>query len=515
MSLLGIDLGTTYSCVARIDNENHVDVLTFQQQNSPMIPSVVSFRDDGTPFVGKAAKNDLLVHEDKAIDSVKREMNKDYCDKKLNINGILRKISPIEPSACILRYLFYNANKELINTYHEKECSKAVITIPTSFNDVQRERTKISAELAGIEVVGLLQEPTAAAIAYNIKPEETILVFDLGGGTLDVSVVKYEKALNNSYVVLGTPVGDNHLGGKDWDEALVCEVLKKVNIDPKIINKHGRIWAKLMLEAERRKIELSEKYETEFEVITSEGNKIVPILRSQFESVCSGLMNRAVKIVEKAIENANNASIDRFVLVGGSSRMPMVIKELERVFVQRVSKNRRLSDWISLSDPDFAIAKGAAIYAKILLANDKNGIKVEDKVTRSYGFQAMRDNQKVVLNLIYLDDPCIVDNRRITLTTREDNQTMIDVIMIENDSGEDEIVYECTNPLMRKPFMLPENLPKGTEVNFNVSRDRNGIIHTSVECCGNEVQYFANDITDDSILRQVKQTINKMINKEK
>lgn len=515
MSLLGIDLGTTYSCVAKIDERNHIEVITFQRQNKPMIPSVVSFRDDGTPFVGQAAKNDLLVHEDKAIDSVKREMNKEYCDKRLNIDGILRKVSPMEPSACILRHLFYNANKELVETYHEDKCSKAVITIPASFNDIQREKTKTSAELAGIDVIGLLQEPTAAAIAYNIQPEETILVFDLGGGTLDVSVVKYEKNAKNSYVVLGIPAGDDHLGGKDWDEALVCHVLRKVNIDPSTINKHGRVWAQLMLEAENRKIELSERFETSFEVKTSEVNEFVSIRRSEFENICSGLVQRAVKIVEKAIENTNNAPIDRFVLVGGSSRMPMIIKTLEKMFVHRLSNNRLLEDWISLSDPDFAIAKGAAMYAKTILASKDNTIKVEDKVTRSYGFQAMRGNQKVVLNLVYLDDPCIVNDRNFTLTTRRDNQPTMDVIIVENDSVQDEIIYECTNPLMCKSFILPKNLPKGTEVNFCISRDKNGIIHTHVECCGNEIQYLAKDIAEDSILLQIKQTINKMKLKEK
>ena len=378
---------------------------------------------------------------------------------------------------------------------------------------IYKEKTKTSAELAGIDVIGRLQEPTAAAIAYNIQPEETILVFDLGGGTLDVSVVKYEKNAKNSYVVLGTPAGDDHLGGKDWDEALVYHVLRKINIDPSTINKYGRVWAQLMLEAENRKIELSEKEETSFEVKTSEISELVNIRRSEFETICSGLVQRTVKIVEKAIENTN-APIDRFVLVGGSSKMPMIIKTLEREFVHKYSNNRLLENWISLSDPDFAIAKGAAMYAKTLLASEGNTIKVEDKVTRSYGFQAMRGNQKVVLNLVYLDDPCIVNDRKFTLTTRRDNQPTMEVIIVENDSVEDEIIYECTNPLMCKSFILPRNLPQGTEVNFCVSRDNNGIIHTSVECCGNEIQYLAKDIAEDAILLQIRQTINKMKLKE-
>lgn len=514
MSILGIDLGTTYSCVAKSDGKRRVEVLTFQRNNRPMVPSVVSFTDDGTPFVGQSAKNDLLVHEDKAIDSVKREMNKEYCDKMLNIDGILRKVSPMEPSACILRYLFFNANKVLKETYHEPECDKAVITIPASFNDLQREKTKTAAELAGIDVLGLLQEPTAAAIAYNIKPEETILVFDLGGGTLDVSVVRYEQKKSNSYVVLGTPAGDDHLGGKDWDEAMVCHILRKLNIDPESISKHGRIWAELMREAENRKIELSERYQTEFEVKVPGANALVKITRSEFETISSGLVQRAVKIVEKAIQNAGDSSIDRFVLVGGSSRMPMIIKTLEKTFVHKVSKNRLLEDWISLSDPDFAIAKGAAIYANTISSPKNDTVKVEDKVTRSYGFQAMRGTKRILINIIYLDDPCIVEDRSFTLTTRRDNQETIDIVIIENDSIEDELEYDCTNPLLCKSFILPPHLPKGAEVNFHVQRDKNGIIQTSVECCGNEIQYLSKEIAEDSILKQIKQTINKMKIKE-
>ena len=258
MSVLGIDLGTTYSCVASCDSKGHVEMLTFEREKSPTIPSVVAFQDDGTPFVGQKAKNGLMINAEKAIDAVKREMNSEYCKKDIKINGIFRKVSPIEPSSCILRHLFYNANKTIREIYNDKEASKAVVTIPAAFNDNQREKTKLAAELAGIEVLGLLQEPTAAAIAYNIKPEETILVFDLGGGTLDVSIVKYEKDKSNSYSVLGTPAGDVHLGGKDWDEALVLHVLRKANIDPETIDKHGRYWALLIHEAENRKIELTD-----------------------------------------------------------------------------------------------------------------------------------------------------------------------------------------------------------------------------------------------------------------
>ena len=243
-------------------------------------------------------------------------------------------------------------------------------------------------------------------------------------------------------------------------------------------------------------------------------NTFIKITRSEFETISSGLVQRAVKIVEKAIQNAGNSPIDRFILVGGSSRMPMIIKTLERTFVHTISKNRPLKDWISLSDPDFAIAKGAAIYANTISSTKDDTIKVKDKVTRSYGFQAMRGAKRILINIIFLDDPCVVEDRSFTLTTRRDNQETIDIVIIENDSIEDELEYDCTNPLLCKSFILPPHLPKGTEVNFHVQRDKNGIIQTSVECYGNEIQYLSKEIAEDSILKQIKQTINKMKTKE-
>lgn len=516
MGVLGIDLGTTYSGVARCDDTGFVEMVTFQKENEPMIPSVVSFSNDGVPIVGKAAANDLRIHENRAIDAVKREMNKEYCDKQLQIGSVLRTVSPIEPSACILRYLLYNANKELVNTYREPKVKQAVVTIPAAFNDTQREKTKIAAELAGIEVLGLLQEPTAAALAYGINSGETILVFDLGGGTLDVSIVKHEKDKDkSSYIVVGTPAGDDHLGGKDWDEALVNHILRKENIEPETINKHGRVWASLMVEAERCKRDLTKDLKSEFELNYKEINKPVEVTRFEFETVTKVLMNRAVSIVEKAIDNAHNVQIDRFILVGGSSLMPMVRKTLERKFVGRLSNNRPLEDWISLHDPNYAIAKGAAIYAGTFMNKKKETIKVEDKTTRSYGFQAMRGKQKVILNQVFSDDPCVVDNRTFTLMTRRDNQEYMDVVLIENDSVEDETIYECSNPLISKTFKLPKGLPKGTEVDFNVHRDKDGIIHVGVECQEHELHFLAKNVAEDGIINQVKRTISLMIKNEK
>lgn len=515
MNVLGIDLGTTYSCVATCDKNGHVEMLTFEREKTPTIPSVVGFMDDGSPYVGQRAKNGLMIHAEKTIDAVKREMNSVFCQKELTINGIKRRLSPIEPSACILRHLFYNSNKTLKITYNQPETNKVVVTIPAAFNDTQREKTKLAAELAGMEVLGLLQEPTAAAIAYNIKPNETILVFDLGGGTLDVSIVKYEKEKNNSYTVLGTPAGDVHLGGKDWDEALVLHILRKANIDPDKLDRHGRDWAILMHEAENRKIDLTDNLTTEFSVNLPGNTQLISIRRSEFETITASLVRRAVNVVRKAISNANEVPIDRFVLVGGSSRMPMIIKTLEKEFLSKISNHRLLKDWISLEDPDYAIAKGAAKYANLLNDHGNTDFSVNDKTTRSYGFKAMRGSKEVVINLIYADDKCEVENRLFSLRTRRENQSKMDIVIVENDSIEDEISCDCNNPLLVKSLNLPPNSPIGTDVNFIVNRDKNGIVHVNAECGSNSISFQAKEIAEDAIIQQTKDTINKMINKEK
>lgn len=312
-----------------------------------------------------------------------------------------------------------------------------------------------------------------------------------------------------------TPAGDVHLGGKDWDEALVLHALRKANVDLDKIDKHGRYWALLMHEAENRKIELTDNLETQFSITLPEVTQIVPIRRSEFETITASLVRRAVKVVEKALFNANNAQIDRFVLVGGSSRMPMIIKTLEKEFLSKISNHRLLKDWISLEDPDYAIAKGAAKYAGLLGNKNKNDINVNDKTTRSYGFKAMRQSKEIVINMIYSDDDCVVDNRAFTLTTRRDNQEKMDIVIVENDSIEDEISFDSFNPLIQKSLRLPHNIPKGTEVDFIVSRDKNGIVHVEAGCGKNILSFKAKEVAENYIIKQVKETIQKMINKEK
>lgn len=520
MSVFGIDLGTCYSCVAVCDETGHIEVKTPMNQTEPTVPSVVSFENDGTPIVGRAARTRLMARDESSIDAVKREMNEEFCKKELKINGAKRKVSPAEISACVLRYLFYNANKVVVNQDRKPEVRQAVITIPAMFNDTQREKTKLAAEKAGIEVLGLLQEPTAAAISYNIKHGETILVFDLGGGTLDVSIVKNDLG---ALTVLGVPAGDINLGGKDWDESMVNFALKTVGQDPQTINHEKKDWARLMNVAEECKKVLTQSSETDFEInLPSAGlySEFVTITRSQFEKVTRPLVERAMTLVERAIENADTPVIDRFVLVGGSSCMPMILRALEQKFSARYAKGRRTEDWLVLSDPAQAIAKGAAKYAGILSGVLNGSYSIVDKATHSYGFRCGKDDNSddlVIANMIYSTDPMVISNRHYALQTRYDNCEAVTLAIIENDSGEEVMDYNDEPVLVSVELPLPPNTPARSMIKIILNRDNNGIINVVAECNGSKIEFESQKTNQvsSSIQQQIEKTIKKMKSAEK
>lgn len=507
MSVFGIDLGTCYSCVAKCNDKGIIDVKNDLDTGLATIPSVVLY-EKGVPVVGRAAKNSMVLKAGECFSFVKREMNKEYLEQELS-SGLYgsRKVSPAEIQACILRHLYHNANTVVKNTDREPEVTKAVITVPAMFNDTEREKTKLSAQMAGIDVLALVQEPTAAAIAYNIRHGETILVFDLGGGTLDVSIV--QNNLGN-HKVLGVPAGNPQLGGKDWDEALANHVLRKQGISLSSFSRSSKEWARLMKTAEETKQVLTGFNEAEF-------NTAIPhveamITRSEFESVTSPLMEKALEIVDKAIANAGHPVIDRFVLVGGSSRMPMIKRRLQQKYEAEYGRGRRTEDWLVVSDPDQAIAKGAAKYAGVLAGLINSQITLEDKATHSYGFQC-RDRETdelIVLNEILSSDPIEILNKEFNMCTRYYDQRILSVTIIENDRTEYCFNYHEEPILIRKDMELPAFLPKDTVIHYTLNRDKNGIIDVHVECQGRELKFKAKEVVSDEIRRQIEETIRKM-----
>lgn len=508
MSVFGIDLGTCYSCVAKCDEYGNIEVKNDLKSNSPTTPSVVLFK-DGQPIVGKAAKNSMTSKPESCFSFVKREMKNEYLDQELLVGSQSRKVSPVEIQACILRHIFHNANVVVRNLDREEEVTKAVITVPAMFNDTEREKTKIAAQMAGIDVLALIQEPTAAAISYNIKHNETVLVFDLGGGTLDVSIVHNEYG---KHTVLGVPAGNPNLGGKDWDEALVNHVLRKRGLNLSAYARSSKEWAALMKTAEEVKIILSEIDETDF-VIPVPPYESVTISRSEFESVTRNLVVKAIEIVDKAISNAENPTINRFVMVGGSSLMPMIKRSLEQKYSSQYANGRLSKDWIVVSEPHMAIAKGAAKYAGMLAGLNRSTISVEDKTTHSYGFRCYQTSTDtlIVLNKILSSDPIEITNRRFSLFTRYDSQTVITTTIIENDRTDNNYLYSNDDSiLIEKDMPLPPGLPKGTEIFYILNRDKNGIIDVHVECQGRELQFKIKEVVSSSIRLQVAETIKRM-----
>ena len=492
MTVFGIDLGTCYSCIARDDGAGVVmPVELITSNGKKFVPSVVTFdRNSGQPKVGDTGKACLRTRPECTIAFVKREMNCEFCENDIFIAGKKRKISPVEASACILKHLFLGANKVETGA-GRKPATHAVITIPAKFDEQQRARTKLAAQMAGIQVIGLLNEPTAAAIAYDIPAGNTVLVFDLGGGTLDVSIVTNDKG---NYKVIGTPAGDDHLGGMDWDEKIIELAFQKVGRRPDRSN--AKEWNLLMCRAEKIKQALTDN-NVIIDDEVDEGNIIeeeeVEIERSEFEVMCQDLLNRCWNVVDKAIANAKaeipKLKIDFFLTVGGSSRMPMIRKGIINRYGSVYGKGKSESDWLRIKDPDTAIAIGAAKYAQMVTKSNgqlrnssEDGIRnLEDKATHSYGLQILKDGKNVIKNLVKSSDPIVFqqDFDGLTLSKAVDKAI---VRVYENGNTGDYAELENSRKIFDQNFVLHKVLPRGTPVGLRINRDKDGLIKITLTC---------------------------------
>ena len=495
MAVYGIDLGTTYSCIARSDGSGGIEALQIAD-NSSATPSVVTF-DPTTarPIVGFNAKNCMRTKPECTKAFVKREMHKEYCDEQITVKGVKRLITPIEVQACIIRHLVKEANI-LEKGAGRPEIKEAVITVPAKFDEIQRARTKLAAELAGVHVLGLLQEPTAAAIAYDIPAGNTVLVFDLGGGTLDVSIVRNQ---GGNYVVLGTPTGDGHLGGVDWDEVLLKLALRMAE---KPIPTDSKKWNKLMNRTEECKKLLSQG-DADLELSDDDS---VEIEMSDFENAAQHLLNRCMTLVDNAIENAKKQDpklkIDFFLTVGGSSKMPMIKKAIVKKYGAIYGKDRTEDQWLRIKDPDTAIAMGAAKYAQMLSAGMKTSTSnlkaIEDKATHSYGIKILKDGVTQIKNIVKSNEPMVFSNKVDTLAlSKKCSEYTIEIF--ENIVASDYARFgeSKERSILRRSVGLGKEYPRGTSVSLQVERDANGMIHLRLTCdktttnidvnCGNDL----------------------------
>ena len=485
--IIGIDLGTTNSCVAVMEGGNP-NVIT-NSEGARTTPSVVAFQKDGERIVGQVAKRQAVTNADRTIMSIKRKMG---TTEKVTIDN--KSYTPQEISAMILSKLKADAE-----SYLGEPVSQAVITVPAYFNDSQRQATKDAGKIAGLEVLRIINEPTAAALAYGMTDmDKTVMVYDLGGGTFDVSILEIADGV---FEVLSTN-GDTHLGGDDFDQAIIDYLVKTFKESDGIdLSTDKMAMQRLKEAAEKSKIELSatttSAVSLPFIAVDANGpkNLDITLTRAKFDELTASLVDRTLVSIRNAMRDANLSAsqIDEVLLVGGSSRKPAVQEAVKKEMGKEPHKG---------INPDECVAVGAARQAGVL-AGEETGVLLLDVTPLSLGIETLGG----VCTKLIERNTTIPTSKSQVFSTAADGQTQVEIHVLQ---GEREMAqYNKTLGRFNLTGIAPA--PRGVpqiEVTFDI--DANGIVNVTAKDMGtgNEQKITitaSSNLSDEDIDRAVKE----------